>query len=205
MLSDVELALLVLGVIATLVFFGLLAVILNTQCTRRYVEQRDTYIMATFVFLSACFLSRSINLIFVFLPEHELTTCSSITSNVLPFSFFIASVTVNLNRWVHVTRICYMISNERKSRPLPAILLRNFLHLAVVAQLAFMCYGVREACFLTEADDGHKNEVSNAGDILKYFLEITTGVLILLYICVFFVLRSILRQFFILEYRAILP
>ena len=65
MLSDVELALLVLGVIASLVFFGLLAVILNTQCTQRYVEQRDTYIMATFVFLSACFLSRSINLIFV--------------------------------------------------------------------------------------------------------------------------------------------
>ena len=147
-MDDKKIAIIVLSALSALVFFVLLAVVLYTHCSRRFVDQRDPYIVATFLLLCVCFLSRTVDLIFTFdvvSPQNQ--TCVSITSNVVPYCFITLAATVNLNRWVHVTRLCTMIAQKAKRRPRSALCARDFLNFTCFVVLGIMLYGVFAACY----------------------------------------------------------
>ena len=202
-MNDKQIAILVLSGLSAIVFFLLFALILFTHCNEKHKRLRDPYIVGTFAFLCLCFLSRTLDLAFIFSVEPKHETCISITANVLPYCFFIVATIVNLNRWVYVTSTCAMIAAKSKVRSPCSLCTRNCLHLLSFAVLAVMCYGVFAACFYGKRPEANASELHVAGETLENMLQISTGIVLIGHVVLFYVLRDVLKQHFILEYNDI--
>ena len=137
-MEDNELLIIVMTAFSGIAFLILLfGTLYEGCCNKRY---GDCYIAFTFFFLALCFLSRGLDIFFLFHEDRDsddFFECKCITSNVLPYTFFILAAFINAARWLKVTAICATMSDRSSTRIPPYTgsitwIVRLFIFLTVV-------------------------------------------------------------------------
>ena len=199
-MSDDELLIIVMTAFSGLAFTILLiGTIYEGCCNKRY---GDGYIAGTFFFLALCFLSRGLDIFFLFHEERETDDffeCKCITSNVLPYTFFVLAALINVSRWIKVTTICSAMSDRNSTRIPPYTssiiwVVRLFVFLTVVVSVLLVLFSCHSGIATSD---------TALDDVLVWEVMLAHLIVVVLYLGVLFMLGLVLNRYFKMEYNQV--